>query len=93
MYLKPEIRAVRREFLAFKYLFNVLFETNQTIILFVHQNLENSRLNPVFRYTISICICVGRWRILNEYYVVEKFSDVQNHLVVLEKVVYKTPII
>ena len=22
-------------------------------------NIENSRLKPVFRYTISICICVG----------------------------------
>ena len=52
-YLKPKIRVVCRECLAFKYVFIVsFFETNQMI--------ENSCLNLVFRYTISICICVDR---------------------------------
>ena len=38
------------------------FQTNQmSINLYLYiRNLENSRLKPVFRYIISICICVGR---------------------------------
>ena len=31
-----------------------------------------SCLKPVFRYTISICICVGRKRMINGYCLVEK---------------------
>ena len=28
--------------------------------IFKARNLENSRLKPVFQYTIFICICVGK---------------------------------
>ena len=31
------------------------------------RNLENLRLKPVFRYTIFICICVGRLKIIYQY--------------------------
>ena len=62
-YLKLKIRVACREFLAFNYL---------VIVFFVIRNLENTRLKPVFRYAIFICICVDRKRILNGYCVVEK---------------------
>ena len=39
---------------------------------FYIRNLENSRSKSGFQFTISICICVGRKRILNGHYVVEK---------------------
>ena len=60
-YLKLEIRVVCREFLAFKYGIIVFFrnKTDDYLYLYV-RNIENSSLKPVFRYTIFICICVGR---------------------------------
>ena len=57
-YLKLEICVMCREFLAFKYAFVVLFESNQMIIYICTP--ENSRLKQVFLYTISIFICFGR---------------------------------
>ena len=56
---------------AFKYVF-IIFENNQMIICICIRNFENSRLKPGFLYTIFICICVGRKKILNGYFVVEK---------------------
>ena len=41
------------------------------LIHFVHQKFKNFHLRP-FQYTVSICICVGRQRILIGYSVVEK---------------------
>ena len=65
MYSKLEIRLVCREFSAIKYVF--------IVYLYLYtRNLENLCLKPVFRYTTSICICVGRSRILKGYWVVEK---------------------
>ena len=33
----------------------------KTINVYLYiRNLKNSRLKPVFRYTIFVCICVGR---------------------------------
>ena len=53
MYWKLEIRVVCREFLAF-------FKNKSYDYLYLYiRNLENSHLKPVFRYTISISICVG----------------------------------
>ena len=46
-YLKIEILEVWREFLAFKYLFIVFFETDDYLYLYI-RNLENSRLKPIF---------------------------------------------
>ena len=62
IYLKLEIRVACREFLAFKYVPSYLFFGNKTDDYFYlyMRNLENSRLKPVFRYTIFICIYVGR---------------------------------
>ena len=51
-YSKLEIRVVGREFLAFQWYLIV-------DDLYI-RNLENSRLKPGFRDTISFCICVGR---------------------------------
>ena len=39
------------------------------------RNLENSSLNPVFRYTISICIYVGMQRILNNHLICFEEND------------------
>ena len=60
-YLKLEIRVACREFLAFKYVVIFFFrnKTDDHLYLYI-RNLENSRLKSVFRYTIFICICVGR---------------------------------
>ena len=56
-YLKLEIRV--REFLVFKYAFIVSFEKKSDDYLYLYiRNLENSRLKPVFWYSISFCICV-----------------------------------
>ena len=49
------------------------FRNKSDLFLYIIRNLENSRLKTVFQYRISICICVGRWRILNGYCVVEKY--------------------
>ena len=57
-YIKIEIRVVSREFLAFKYIF--LIFRNKSDIYSLTSEIMISRLTPVFRYTISICICVGR---------------------------------
>ena len=60
-YLKLEYRVVCREFLAFKYVVIVFFRNKTDDYLYLYiRNLENSRLKPVFRYTIFIYICVGR---------------------------------
>ena len=59
------------EFLAFKYVFCCCNKSDDYLYLYII-NLENSRLKPDFRYTISIYICVSRYRILNGYCVVEK---------------------
>ena len=56
--LKLEIRVVCREFFAFKYIFIVFFETNQTIFYICILEILKT--------------CVGRNRILNGYCVVEK---------------------
>ena len=57
-YLKLEIRVVCREFLAFKYIFFCFLDkTDDNLYLYS----ENYRLKPVFRYTIFICICFGRY--------------------------------
>ena len=73
MYLKLEIYVVCREFLVFEYLYILFFQNKSDDYLYLYiRNLENSRLKPVFRFTTSICICVGRKRILNGYCVVEK---------------------
>ena len=72
MYLKLEIRFMCGEILIFTYLFIVFFHNKSDDYLYLYiKNLENSRLKPVFRYTISIYFCVGRYRILNGYCVVE----------------------
>ena len=64
-YLKLEIRDVCRECLAFKYVFIVFFQNKSDDHLYLYiRNLKNSRLKPVFQYTISICICVGSEKIL-----------------------------
>ena len=68
-YLNLEIRVACREFLAFKYVVIVFFETKQMIIYNCPSDILKTR---VFRYTIFICICVGSQRILNVYFVVEK---------------------
>ena len=74
-YLKLEIGVVCREYLGFKYTFIIyvffLNKLDDYLYLYVRY-LENSRLNPVFQYTISICICVSRQRILNRYRADEK---------------------
>ena len=66
---------VGSEFLAFNVYFSILFFRNKSdvyLILYI-LNIEKTRLK-------SICICVGRQRILNGYCVTEKFkiSDIQN---------------
>ena len=56
------IAAACREFFSFKihsYRFFFQNRTDDYLYLYI-RNLENSRLKPVFRYTIIICICVGR---------------------------------
>ena len=59
--LKLEICVACREFLAFKNVVIVFFRNKTDDYLYLYiRNLENSRLKPVFRYTIFICICVGR---------------------------------
>ena len=59
-YLKLRICVVCREFLAFKYVFIVIFETNQMIIYnCTSEILQVVCLKPVFSNTISICIFVG----------------------------------
>ena len=50
--------------IAFKYVF--IFFFNLSV-----RNLENFHLKRVLWYTISICICMGRQRILTGYCVVE----------------------
>ena len=61
MYLKLEIRVACWEFLAFKYVVIVFFRNKTDDYLYLYiRNLENLRLKPVFRYTIFICICVGK---------------------------------
>ena len=73
-FLELEISVVCREFSAFKYV-SIFFFSKQIRWLSYNlyiRNLEHSRLKPVFRYTISIYICVGRLRILNKYCVVKK---------------------
>ena len=65
-YLKLEIRVVCREFLAFRY------KSDDYLYLYI-RIFDNLRLKQVFWYTISICICVGRYRILNGYCVVGKW--------------------
>ena len=60
-YLKLEIRIVCREFSAFKYVFIFFFQNKSDDYLYLYiRNLENSRLKPVSRYTISMSICIGR---------------------------------
>ena len=60
-YLKLEIRVACREFLALKYVVIVFFRNKTDDYLYLYiRNLEYSRLKPVFRYAIFICICVGR---------------------------------
>ena len=59
--LKLKICVVYREFLVIKYVFIVFFRKISDDYLYLYiRNLESSRLKPVFRYTIAICICVGR---------------------------------
>ena len=41
-------------------------------IIFGHQKSLKNMLKPVFQYTIAICICVVKSRILKGYCVVEK---------------------
>ena len=55
-----------------KYVFIFFFQKKLDDYLYLYiRNLENSRLKqPVFRQTISICIYVGRWKILSGYCVV-----------------------
>ena len=72
MYLKLEIRVVCRDFLAFKYIFIVFRNKSDDYLYLLFVNLEKSRLKPGFWQTISICICEGRYRILNGYFVVKK---------------------
>ena len=59
-YLKQEICVVFREFIVFSK------QSDDYLYLYI-RNLEHSRLKPGFRYTISICICVSRYKIINGY--------------------------
>ena len=72
-YLKLEIRVVCREFLAFKYVFIVFFETNQMIInictseilLFKQVSVYNNNLNLFWRYRLLNGYCVVEKQVLN----------------------------
>ena len=62
MYLKLDICVVCKEVLDFRYVHIYYFVQNKSyeyLNLYI-RNLENLRLNPIFWYTISFCICVGR---------------------------------
>ena len=69
----PEIRVVCREFLAFKYVFIVFFETNQTIIyIYTWEVLKTGVKTRFFNTQYPFDLCGCRKRILNGYCVVEK---------------------
>ena len=60
---------VCREFLGFRYIFIIFFrnKSDEFVYIRISKHLENSRLKPVLRYKLSICICVVRKRKLNGY--------------------------
>ena len=70
-YLKLEIRVNCRKLLTYKYEFIGVFSRNKSND-YLYLNFK-SCLKLVFQYTISICISVGRQRILNGYCVDEKY--------------------